>query len=236
MDSKKTTARIAGLLYLILILCGIFYLRYVPSKLIVWNNHAVTTNNIISSETLFRLGILAGLVGHTLFLLLPIVLYKLLSPVDKTHAVLMVIFAVVSVPIALVNTLNQFAVLTLISKANYLHVFEADKLQAQIMFYLDSYDNGNQLGSIFWGLWLFPFGYLVFKSGFLPKILGILLMVGCFGYLINFVGNFLIPKYSETAISTYITKLPGFGEFGICLWLLIMGVKTPAQTSTNDNF
>ncbi len=232
IDSNKKTARIAGLLYFILILCGIFYLRYVPSKLIEWDNPSVTASNIIASETLFRLGILAGLIGHTLFLLLPIVLYKLLSPVNKTHAVLMVTLAVVSVPIAFVNMLNQFAVLTLISKANYLSVFEADKLQAQILFYLDSYSNGNQIGSIFWGLWLFPFGYLVFKSGFLPKILGMLLMFGCFGYIINFVGNFLFPNYGETVISTFITKPGGLGELGICLWLLIKGVKTPGQATT----
>jgi hypothetical protein len=229
-DSGKKTARLAGLLYLLLIICGIFYLRYVPSKLINWDNAAQTANNIADSETLFRLGILAGIVAHTLFLLLPIVLYKLLSPVNKTHAVLMVTLGVMSVPIAFTNMFSQFAVLTLISNANYLRVFDQNTLQAQIMFYLHSYSNGNQIGSIFWGLWLFPFGYLVFKSGFLPKILGILLMFGCFGYLINFVGNFLFPGYRETEFSSIITKPGGLGELGICLWLLIMGVKTKNQT------
>lgn len=225
MDSRKKTARIAGLIYLVVVLTGIFHLMYVPSKLFVSDNPSVTISNIIASETLFRVGILGGLICYTAFLLLPLVLYKLLSPVNKTHAVLMVTLAVVSVPISFVNMLNKFAVLTLISKANYLSVFEADKLQAQALLYLDYYRNGNQIASIFWGLWLFPFGYLVFKSGFLPKVLGILLMVGCIGYLIDFMGSFLFSKYGETGISTFMTIPGSLGEIGICLWLLIIGIK-----------
>ena len=225
MDSKKKIARIAGLLYLIVVLSGIFHLMYVPSKLIESDNHSVTISNIIASETLFRLGILGGLICYTSFLLLPLILYKLLSPVNKTHAVLMVTLAVVSVPISFVNMLNKFAVLTLLSKAKYLSVFEVDNLQAQVLLYLDYYRNGNQIASIFWGLWLFPFGYLVFKSGFLPKVLGILLMVGCIGYIIDFMGIFLFSNYSETGISTYLSIPGSLGEIGICLWLLIIGIK-----------
>lgn len=225
MDSKKKIARIAGVLYLIVVLSGIFHLMYVPSKLIESDNPSVTISNIIASETLFRLGILGGLICYTSFLLLPLVLYKLLGPVNKTLAVLMVTLAVVSVPISFVNMLNKFAVLTLLSKAKYLSVFEADKLQAQVLLFLDYYRNGNQIASIFWGLWLFPFGYLVFKSGFLPKILGIFLMAGCFGYIIDFMGSFLFSKYNETGISTLLTLPGSLGEIGICLWLLIIGIK-----------
>jgi nitrate reductase gamma subunit len=105
INSGKTTARIAGFLYFMLILCGT-YLKYVPSKLIKWDNPSVTVSNIIASETLFRLGILAGLIGHTLFLLLPIVLYKLLNRVNKTHAILIVTFGMVSVPIEFANMNN----------------------------------------------------------------------------------------------------------------------------------
>src|SRR5687767_495278 len=98
MDSKKKTARIAGVLYLIVVLTGLFSLMYVPSKIIVWDNAALTVNNIIESETLFRLGIVAGIICYTAFLILPIVLYKLLRPVNKTYAIGMVALAVVSVP------------------------------------------------------------------------------------------------------------------------------------------
>jgi hypothetical protein len=230
-NSDKKTARIAGALYLMLCAAGFFYLRYVPSKLIVRDDPSVTVSHIIASETLFRVGILVGIIGYILFLVLPMVLYKLLSPVNKMHAILMVSLAVVSVPVSLTNLLNQFAVLTLIGKANYLLVFEAEELQARVMFYLDCYRNGNLLASVFWGLWLFPFGYLVFKSGFLPKLIGILLMMGCFGYVANFVGRFLIANYSDLGISSYITIPGSLGELGICLWLLIRGVKTQTEAS-----
>ncbi len=233
MNSNKKTARTAGLLYLLVVLSGIFSLLYVPGKLVVPGDAPATVKNIIASETLFRLGILSGLIGYTFFLLLPLVLYKLLSPVNKTHASLMVIFAVITVPISFINILNEFAVLTLISGAGYLKIFEADKLQAQVLVYLDYYNNGNQVASIFWGLWLLPFGYLVFKSGFLPKILGILLMAGCFGYLIDFIGSFLFPGYGNTGISTFITLPGSMGEIGICLWLLIMGAKENRQVFAN---
>lgn len=230
MNSNKKTARIAGLLYLIVVVTGIFNLAYVPSKLIVLDNAYKTVKNIIDSETLFRFGILSGLICYTAFLLLPLVLYKLLKPVNKNHAVLMVVFAVVSVPISFINMGNKFSVLTLISEAENLKVIEADRLQEQVLFYLHSYSNGNQIASIFWGLWLLPFGYLVFKSGFLPKLLGLLLMFGCSGYLIDFIGDFLFLGYGETIVSKFITMPGSIGEIGICLWLLIIGTKENNKT------
>jgi hypothetical protein len=230
MNSDKKVARIAGLLYLIVVVTGIFNLAYVPSKLIVWDNASVTVKNIMEHETLFRLGIFGGLICYTAFLLLPLVLYKLFKPIDKTYAVLMTVFAMVSVPISFINMENKFSVLTLLSKADYLKAIDADMLQTQVMFYLHSYNNGNQIASIFWGLWLFPLGYLIFKSGLLPKVLGIFLIVGCFGYLINFTGNFLFPNYDKATISNYITLPASIGEIGTCLWLLIMGAKSYNQT------
>ena len=225
MDSNKKQARIAGLLYLIVVLTGIFNLMYVPSKLIVWDNASVTFNNILESETLFRLGIVAGIICYTAFLILPIVLYKLLNQVNKTYAVGMVALAVISVPLSLVNLLNKVNVLTLIDKAQYLQVIEADELQAQVLLYLDFYNNGIEIASVFWGLWLLPFGYLVFKSGFLPKILGICLMAGCFGYLTNFIGGFLFQNYAGLGIARFVSLPGSIGEIGICLWLLIIGIK-----------
>lgn len=224
MDSKKT-ARIAGLFYLVVVLTGIFNLAYVPSRLITWDDPAATFSSIMQQEMLFRLGILAGIICFIAFLILPFILYKLLHSINKSYATAMIMFAVVSVPISLINLLNKFSVLTLISKADYLKVFETNELHTQVMLYLDYYANGIQIASIFWGLWLFPLGYLVFKSDFLPKALGILLMAGCFGYLINFTGRFLYPGYSELGISGFISMPGSIGEIGICLWLLIRGVK-----------
>lgn len=223
--SNRSTARIAGVLYLVVVLTGIFSLVYVPSKLIVWDNASLTFDNIVSSQSLFRLGIVSSLTCYTCFLFLPVVLYKLLKPVNENYSKIMVLLAVVSVPISFINIQNKFTALSLVSGSNYLSSFSTDQIQSQVLFYLDQYDNGILIVSIFWGLWLFPFGYLVFKSGILPKILGVLLMLGCFGYLINFLGNSLFSNYSKLGISSYISLPASLGEIGTCLWLLIMGAK-----------
>ena len=113
--------------------------------------------------------------------------------------------------------------------AHYFQAFTTDQIHAKVMILLDSYGNGILVSSVFWGLWLLPFGYLVFKSGFLPRILGILLMIGCFGYLIDFFGGVLFHGYSETPIARFV-NLPGsLGEIGTCLWLLIMGAREPTR-------
>lgn len=228
--SNKTTARIAGLIYLGVVLTGIFSLMYVPSKLIVRDNPSLTYQNITSSEPLFRFWIVIGLLCYTFFLFLPLVLYKLLKSVNKSYAIVMVLLAVMSVPIFFLNVQNQFNILSLLSnKSNYLG-YATEQLQTQVMLYNNQYDNGMRIVHIFSGLWLFPFGYLVFKSGFLPKFLGVLLMLGCFGYLINFVGQTIIPNYAKIGISPYISLPASFGEIGICLWLLIIGTKNKMTT------
>ena len=227
MQSNKRTARIAGLLYLIVVLAGIFSLAYVPSQIDTTGEAAATVRNLIAHESLFRLGIVAGLICYTAFLLLPLALYKLLSPYGKQAAELMVAFAVVSVPIAFVVTLNKFDVLSLLSGADYLRAFGTEELQAQVMLSLDAYGDGLLVVQIFWGLWLFPFGYLVFKSRILPRALGILLMLGCFGYLINFIGRVLFPGYAESGIAGYVRLPASVGEIGMCLWLLVMGAREP---------
>jgi hypothetical protein len=223
MESQRKAARIAGLLYLIVVLTGIFALAYVPSKLIDWDNATETFANITASETLFRLSIVAGVICYTAFLILPFVLYRLLNHVSRPHAIVMVILSAVSVPISLYNLVHKVNVLTLIHSEK---VVEIDRLPAQVLLSLNYYDNGIQIVSIFWGLWLLPFGYLVFKSGFLPRILGIFLMVGCFGYLMNFTGGFLIRNYSDLGIARFVSLPASIGEIGICLWLLVIGIRT----------
>lgn len=235
MISSKKTARLAGLLYLVVVLTGIFSLAYVPSKLIVLDDPAATFHNIVSSELLFRLSIVSGLICYTFFLFLPVVLYKLLKPVNEHYAKLMVLLAVVSVPISFINIQNKYTVLSLINSSAHPNTFTTSQLQDQVLFYLNQYNNGILIVSIFWGLWLFPFGYLVYKSGFLPKIFGILLMLGCLGYLINFLGKSLIANYSEIGISTYISLPASLGEIGICLWLLIVGVRTKSSSIAVDS-
>ncbi|MDZ7648427.1 MAG: DUF4386 domain-containing protein [Cytophagales bacterium] len=219
------------MLYLVVVLTGIFSLQYVPSKLIVWDDATQSFNNIVRSITLFRFGIVSGLVCYTFFLLLPWTLYILLKQVNKFQAMLMAILASVSVPIAFTTIQHKYSVLSLISEESYLSVFSTDQLQAMVMFELNQYDNGMLISKIFWGLWLLPFGYLVFKSGFLPKILGVLLMIGCFGYLINFLGYTLISDYSKLGIASIVQLPASLGEVGICLWLLIFGAKNNSSST-----
>lgn len=222
---RSKTARTAGLAYLVVVLTGIFSLAYVPSQLTVAGDAAATIARIQAGEMLFRLGIVAGWVCYLAFLLLPLVLYRLLSPVSKTPAVVMVALAVVSVPISLINLLNKQEVLTLLSGASYLQAFDAAELQARVMLALAAYSNGLLVSKIFWGLWLLPFGYLVFRSGFLPKLLGLLLMAGCFGYLIDVTGRMLVPGFTEMAIARFVTLPAALGEIGTCLWLLVFGAR-----------
>jgi hypothetical protein len=225
MESSKKTARIAGVVYLTVVVTGIFNLAYVPSQLIVWNDAATTFNRIVTNETLFRLSIVAGIVCYIAFLFLPLVLYKLLNAVNRYAAIGMVSLAVVSVPISLLNLNHKMAVLTLIGKSSYLSTFQINELHTQVMLSLQNYENGIEILTVFWGLWLFPLGYLVFKSGILPKILGVLLMLGCVGYVINFTGGFLFENYSDYGIARFISLPASLGEIGTCLWLLIMGAK-----------
>jgi len=141
----------------------------------------------------------------------------------------MVAFAVASVPLSFAMTLDKFDVLALLSGADYLQALSAQELQARVMLSLQSYRDGLLVSHIFWGLWLLPFGYLVYKSGILPRALGILLILGCFGYLIEFAGKVLFPGYAESGIAKWI-GLPGsVGEIGICLWLLVMGAREPRE-------
>ncbi|SRX76014.1 DUF4386 domain-containing protein [Aequorivita antarctica] len=235
MISNKKTARIAGLLYLGVVLSGIFSLMYVPSQIIDYNSPLQTYLNLFSFELLYRLGIISGLLCYTFFLFLPLVLYKLFKPVDENYAKSMVILAIISVPMYFLNVQNEFTVLSLLDVSTNTYGFSSAQIQSQVMLYLDQYDNGMRMIHIFSGLWLFPFGYLVFKSGFLPKILGVLLMLGCFGYLINFIGHTISPQYANMGISSYISLPASIGEIGICLWLLIMGAKNSNSNNEQNN-
>jgi hypothetical protein len=190
MEPTKKTARIAGVFYLLVVLTGIYSLAYVPSKLIVLSNAQVTFSNIVQHQSLFRLSIVAGIICYISFLILPIVLFRLLNHINKNYAIAMVALSVVSVPFSLFNLMYKVNMLTLINNSGKLNL-ALDTVQTQVMLQLNFYNNGIQLVSIFWGLWLFPFGYLVYKSDFLPKILGLFLMAGCFGYIVKFIGSFL---------------------------------------------
>ena len=222
MNPNKT-ARIAGFLYLILMVSGIFSYMFVNSSLIVPGDTATTINNIMASESLYVSGIVSWLISQAVFILLVYVLYKLLKPVNENHAFLMVMFVLVAVPISFINELNKFAALLLLSGADYLTAFTASQLHALVPLFLDLNEYGIHINSMFFGLWLLPLGYLVFKSGYIPRILGILLMIGWFGYMLEFFTFFLLPDFNAAIEPVFM--ITGIGEFLLVLWLLIKGVN-----------
>ncbi len=236
MDSKKMiikmspnrTARAAGFLYLLLVPLGFFGGMYIPS-ITVPGDAVTTVNNIMAHESLFRLSILCALATPIVTILVALFLYKLLKPVNKNQAVLMVIFALAAAPIAMLNELNHFAVLLLLNGADYLKVFSVEQLHSQVMFFLDLSHYGASITAIFWGLWLLPMGYLVFKSGFLPRIIGVLLIIAGFGYVINSFMLFLLPDLNIT-----IFQFTFIGELLFLLWLLIKGVNVQQRDTINE--
>ena len=225
MSFTRNPGRLAGLLYLLVSIPGAFALMYVPGKVIVHGNPTATINNIAASETLFRLGIAAELISQVLFIFVAMALYDLLKGVNQRHAALMVTLIVVSIPISFLNELNAIATLLLVHGAGFLSIFEKPQRDALAMLFVNLHGHGFDVAAIFWGLWLFPFGYLVFKSGFMPRILGIFLMAGCAGDLVDSFGSILFKGYGDAGISAYASLPGGLGEIGTCLWLLIMGVK-----------
>ena len=216
--SPLMIARVAGFLYLLVVPLGIFGSLYVPSILIVTGDAATTASNIMANELLFRLGIVSDLLAPLVLILVVLFLYRLLKPVNKNMAWLMVIFLLLGVPIALLSKVNQFIALQLLSGADYLTVFTTEQLQALALLFLRLHDRAGTIAAIFWGLWLFPMGYLVFKSGFFPRILGILLMIACFGYVINSFSIFLGHNVN-------VGIFAALGEVLFILWLLIKGVN-----------
>ena len=230
MHPTAKAARIAGAVYLSMVLTAPFSLIYVPSKLIVRDNAAATAENVLAHETMFRLSILGDLVGQVIFICLAIALYRLLSGVNKIWAALMVAFVLVSAAVGFVNTLNDIAALILFRGADFLAVFDKPQRDALGMLFIRLHTQGIFIDEMFWGLWLFPFGLLVFRSGFLPRFIGVWLMINCFGYVILSVIALFFPAYYGAAFNWSQPVL--FGELAIMLWLLIKGAKVPAATTT----
>lgn len=222
MDTNKKTARIAGFLYFIYMVATMFA-NASRTKLIVFGDAIATANNILASEWLFRVGFICDVLAGVLFLLAAWALYVLLKPVNKNIALLFLLLNLGGVAVQCINMLNLFSAVLLLSGADYLKVFQIDQLQTLAMLFLYLYKNGFMIAQFFFSAWLFPLGYLVFKSGYLPKVLGIIVMIECFGWLMYPFQFFLFPTYE---VISYLSFAIGFiGEFGLTLWLLIMGAK-----------
>ncbi len=224
-DSRNRIARLAGGLYLLVVISGMFSLMYVPGLLIDWEDASQTVSNIGSSILLFQIGAVTELFCYSVFLLLPMVLYNLFVSTSKSIAMLMVILVIVAVPISFVAVAHKFEVIALLGNSKYLAVLTPQEIGLRVMLALESYYNGIHVAQVFWGLWLLPFGILVYRCGFLPRLLGIFLIAGCFGYLISFVGVSLLPNYPGSMIATIVDIPSAIGEIGSCLWLLIVGAR-----------
>ena len=221
MNSINKAARIAGFFYFMFFVTTIIS-DVCRDRFMVLGDAAATASKIMASGWLFRLSFVGDLISAVFFLLAAWALYVLLKPVNKDLASLFLLLNLGGVAVYSINLLNQFAALLLLSGADYLKVFQADQLQVLALFFLTLHHNGYWIAQIFFGAWLFPLGYLVFKSGFLPRILGIVMMIHCVGWLMTFLQFFLFPGFG---VITYLTYPLGFiSEFGLSLWLLIKGV------------
>lgn len=229
MNSINKTARMAGLFYLLYIITTIGADVFGRSKLIVFGDAAATAANITASAGAFRLGFAGDLVSVALFLLAAWALYVLLKPVNPGIALSFVLLNAAGSAVYAINLLNQLAALLLLSGASYLRAFQPEQLQALAMFFLVLYKNGYWIAQIFFAAWLLPLGYLVYKSGFLPKILGIIMMVHFVGWTSSFFQWFLFPDFEAL---TYVAYPLGFiSEFGLTLWLLLKGAKAPIRVA-----
>ena len=224
MSSTHNPGRVAGFLYLLLVVTAPLRLMYIPSTLFVRGDATATANNIAAHEWLFRMGIVADLLTGTIAIFVVLALYRLLKEVDQHLAALMVILGgLMVVPIYFLNTLNDAAALMLVRGADFLSVFEKPQRDALAMLFLRLHHHGVVANEIFWGLWLFPFGILVFRSGFLPRVLGVWLIINGFAYLaISFTG-LLLPEYESMVFNSALPAT--LGEIAIMLWLLIKGAK-----------
>ncbi len=223
MNTNRKTARFAGALYLSYIILTAIANVVGRKAIIVDGDAAATVANIIAKGMAFRIGFVSDILAGILFLLSAWALYALLKPVNKNIALLFLLVNLGGVAVHCLNMLNLFSAALLLNGADYLQVFQAGQLQALAMFFLDLYKNGFMISQFFFGVWVFPLGYLVYKSGYLPKALGIVLMVECFGWLIYPFQFFFFPSY--VGISYFSFAIGFIGEFSLTLWLLIMGAK-----------
>lgn len=224
MNSTKAAARFTGVLYLLMGITAAFSINYVPAAIIVPGDATATARRITDAALTYRIAILSDLVSQIIFLFLVLSLYNLLKDVNKNHARLMVILVSVAAAIEVVNALNLMAPLILLSGADFLSVFTKPQLGALALGFLNLHSNGIFVVSAFWGLWLFPFGLLVIKSGFFPKILGVLLIVACFAYLTSSFISIVLPAYQHV-VSQFTLPLFALGELSMIIWLLVKGAK-----------
>ena len=223
-NTAKKYGRIAGLLYLTIIVCGLFSEMFVRASIIVPGDAAATAANITASNQLFRIGFASDMIMALCDVSIGVLFYMLLKPVSKTLAVFAAFLRLAQTAIIGMNLLNHFGTIILLDNPEYLNSFGAEDLYARVMLYLDMHKYGYLISGVFFGVNCLVTGYLFFKSCYFPKVLGIMLMIASFGYMTNCFTNFLAPAYTD--ISDMILLVTAvITELTICIWLLVKGVK-----------
>jgi len=225
MNSIKQQARFAGVLYIVLAITGIYSIMYVPGQIVEFGDASATAANLLESEQLYRFGLFVGIVSNIVFLFVGLALYRLFRDVDKRLAALMVILVILGMGTGFVNTFNLLGALIVLSGAEFLSVFSQEQLEALAYFLIRLQSHGTMIVQVFWGLWLFPFGMLVIRSGFIPKIFGYLLYIGGTGYILS-CAAFLLMSDRPDWVSPLTTILE-VGELPVIFWLAIMGAREP---------
>lgn len=223
--SNRTIGRLAGLTYVGVVLTGIFALAYIPQQLIDMSDPATTYRKISESDLLYRAGVAAEFACYALFAALMVFLHRLFSPHGGTLASLMAMLGSVSVPIAFVATAHKEAVIGVISGAGLFASLGADARQAAAATQLHAYKDMIAAADIFWGLWLLPFGALVLKTGLIPRLLGVFLVLGCFGGLADHFGPLFFDGYKGTIIGEFASIPGSIGEIGAAFWLFAFGAR-----------
>ena len=218
LPAPEVLARTAAICYLIPV--APFALLYVPAKLIVAGDPAATASNIIAHEWLFKLGIAAGLATAVLMLVIVVNLYYLLRANGQLPASLMLYLVLAGVPLAVINEAHRITALMLLQRPPYVGGIDSAAAQGLAMLHLVLYSKVHLVAHIFWGAWLLPLGLLVLRSGYIPRILGILLVVAGVGYMIHSLAALFIPGYDWNII--FVTS---WGELLFPIWLLTMGPK-----------
>jgi hypothetical protein len=226
--NKKTTARIAGFLYLSIFVIAPLSLLVLPSRLVVPGDAAATVTNIRASEFLFRIGVVGDSVLFLIEIALSATFYVLLRQVNKPLSLVAAFSRLGEAFIMGINVLVHIVVLHLLGGATYLAAFETEQLHALVSLLLQVHDDGILVSQVFFGLHLITLGYLLYKSSFFPRILGVMLVFASFGYLIESFGNFLFPSYEEI-YAWVVIALAAVPEFSLTLWLIVKGVRTPRR-------
>ena len=223
-----TALRRAAVLYVVLVVTGIFG-SFVPQSLVVSGDAVVTVHKLLASETLFRLTVVGNLVAAVSFVFLARELYRLLRAVDKSLASLMVTLVLASIPISFLGALTQVAALRLIHGGPELAGLSSGELHSLAMLFIGWGDDVSSLNSVFFGLWLLPFGGLIIKSGFIPRVVGYLVLIAGVSYLVGSLNFLLAPSFSK-AVSSVVT-IGYLGELAAVVWLVVAALRSPIRTA-----